>query len=202
MRTTRGDVVSAALQVLDEKGLPGLTMRAVAERLGVQHNTVRWHAASKSRLLELASDELLAHCADEPLPDEWRERLRVLSHRCRSALLSHRDGARMVAGVFTAEPHTMRYTDTVLATLLRAGFSKRTAARAHWTVFYLTLGLAQEQQAIQDDPRALDPGEISATDYPAVTAVLPYIGSDDFDERFDFALDLLLEALGNRRTAP
>ncbi|WP_330259871.1 TetR/AcrR family transcriptional regulator C-terminal domain-containing protein [Streptomyces murinus] len=195
MGTTRSEIVDATLAVLDEHGLDGVTMRAVAARLGVQHNTVRWHASSKGRLLELASDELLAHCLDEPLPEAFPDRLRELSCRCRTALLSHRDAARMVAGVFAAEPHTLRYADTVIATLLAAGHSPRTAAWTHWSIFYLTLGLTQEQQAAQETAPALHPDQAPAADYPALAEVLPYVGPDSFDQRFEFALGLIIAGL-------
>ncbi|ANZ13749.1 Tetracyclin repressor, C-terminal all-alpha domain [Streptomyces noursei ATCC 11455] len=67
----------------------------------------------------------------EPLPEAFPDRLKELSRRSRAALLSHRDAARMVAGVCVAEPHTLRYADTVIATLLAAGHSHRTAAWTH-----------------------------------------------------------------------
>ncbi|WP_253208835.1 TetR/AcrR family transcriptional regulator C-terminal domain-containing protein [Streptomyces niphimycinicus] len=195
MGTTRDEIVAATLAVLDEHGLGGVTMRTVAARLGVQHNTVRWHASSKGRLLELAADELLAHCLDEPLPEAFPDRLKELSRRCRAALLSHRDAARMVAGVFAAEPHTLRYADTVIATLLAAGHPPCTAAWTHWSIFYLTLGLTQEQQAAQETAPALPPDQVPAGTYPALTAALPYVGPDNFDQRFEFALDLIITGL-------
>ncbi|GAA2663561.1 TetR/AcrR family transcriptional regulator C-terminal domain-containing protein [Streptomyces lunalinharesii] len=195
MGTTQGEIVAATLAVLDEHGLDGVTMRAVATRLGVQHNTVRWHASSKNRLLELASDELLAHCLDEPLPEAFPDRFKELSRRCRAALLSHRDAARMVAGVYAAEPCTLRYADTVIATLLAADHSPRTAAWTHWSVFYLTLGLTQEQQAAQESAPTLPPEQVPADTYPALAAVLPHVSPDNFDQRFEFALELIIAGL-------
>ena len=168
-------------------------MRAVADRLGVRHNTVRWHADSKARLLELVSDELLADCAREPLPDDSRERVRTLARRCRTAMLSHRDGARLIAGVVTAERHTLRYADTVIAALMAAGYSAHSAAWTHWTIFYLTLGIAQEQQATEDQRSQLTPEKVPADKYPALAVALPYLDSDSFDERFEYALDLIVD---------
>ncbi|MFK3980843.1 TetR/AcrR family transcriptional regulator C-terminal domain-containing protein [Micromonospora sp. NPDC050397] len=202
MGTTRGEVVSAALQILDERGLDGLTMRAVAERLGVQHNTVRWHAASKGRLLELASDELLAHCADEPLPRPWDERIWELSQRLRAALLSRRDGARMITVACGPDPHSLRYAEAVVSTLIGAGFDGRTASWAHWTIFYLTLGIAQEQQVSRDSTGAvITADQVPAERYPTLAATLAHIGPGDFDQRFDFGLGLILDSLRARLAA-
>lgn len=202
MGTTRGEVVSAALQILDERGLDGLTMRAVAERLGVQHNTVRWHAASKGRLLELASDELLAHCTDGPLPEAWDERIWTLSHRLRAALLSRRDGARMITVACGPDPHSLRYAEAVVSTLLEAGFDGRTASWAHWAIFYLTLGIAQEEQVAKDSATVIAAEQVPAGMYPALAATLSHIGPGDFDERFDFALRLIVDSLRARLRGP
>ncbi|GAA5181183.1 TetR/AcrR family transcriptional regulator C-terminal domain-containing protein [Rugosimonospora acidiphila] len=201
MGTTRADVVSAALRILDERGLDGLTMRAVADRLGVRHNTVRWHAASKGRLLELASDELLAHCADEPLPEAWDERIRTLSHRLRDALLSRRDGARMITIACGPDPHSLRYAEAVVSTLVEAGFGGRTASWAHWTIFYLTLGITQEQQVARDSPAIITAAQVPADRYPALGATLAHVGPADFDQRFEFGLDLILDSLRARLSA-
>ncbi len=53
---TGADVVRAALVVLNDVGLDGLTMRLVAKQLGVQLNTVYWHAKNKPELLEMIAD--------------------------------------------------------------------------------------------------------------------------------------------------
>ena len=72
MGLNREHVVRAGLEVLDEIGLDALTMRKVANHLGVQLNTVYWHAASKPALLAAMADLMLDGCADEPLPRHWQ----------------------------------------------------------------------------------------------------------------------------------
>ena len=89
---TPGAVARAALDVLADKGADGLSVRATAERLGVRMNTVLWHAKTKTRLLELMADAIVAEISLDGLPDEWRARARELMRRYRSALLAHRDG--------------------------------------------------------------------------------------------------------------
>src|SRR4051794_24326533 len=70
---TRDDVVRAAVEVLDDEGLPGLTLRAVATRLGVSAPTLYWHVKDKRHLLDLVAEQVLADLPEAsrpPRPDE------------------------------------------------------------------------------------------------------------------------------------
>jgi len=194
MGISRAAVVDAALDVLDERGLDKVTMRAVADKLGVQHNTVRWHADNKQRLLVLMSDAILAGLDVTALPPQWEDRVRTLARWTRKALLAHRDGARLLSGLATTETNTYRLGDTMIQALLDAGFPPRTAAWANWTVFYLILGITQEQQAQSAD--AADPVLAFDDDaFPALRKAAAYVTAGTFDERFEFALDMQMTAL-------
>ena len=50
-RLDRERVVRAALALLDEVGLDGLTLRRLAQDLGVKAPALYWHVASKADLL-------------------------------------------------------------------------------------------------------------------------------------------------------
>jgi TetR/AcrR family tetracycline transcriptional repressor len=193
MAIDRAAVVETALDVLDEHGLDKLSMRAVADKLGVQHNTVRWHVQNKPRLLVLMSDAIFAGLDTNTLPTAWEDRIRALAHWCRQAVLAHRDAARLIAGLSTTETNTYRFADVMIQTLLDAGFPPRTAAWANWTVFYLILGITQEQQA----GTAGTPDGVTFDDaeFPALKAASAYITAGTFDERFDFALEMQVTAV-------
>ncbi|MGW3287084.1 TetR/AcrR family transcriptional regulator C-terminal domain-containing protein [Streptomyces sp. NPDC001002] len=196
MGISRAAVVDAALDVLDEQGLDKVTMRAVADKLGVQHNTVRWHADNKQRLLVLMSDAVLGGLDVAALPTQWEDRFRALARWYRRALLAHRDGARLVSGLATTETNTYRLADTVIQTLLDAGFPPRTASWATWTVSYLILGITQEQQAQSADATTADPVlDFDAEAFPALRKASGHVTSGTFDERFEFALDMQVTAL-------
>ncbi|MFE4454840.1 TetR/AcrR family transcriptional regulator C-terminal domain-containing protein [Streptomyces sp. NPDC056796] len=196
-RLTRATVIGAALQVLEERGLDGLSTRAVADRLGVRMNTVLWHVKTKARMLELMADAVLGTISYGDLPANARPRVRELVGRYRRALLAHRDGASLVAGTYAAEPHTLRFADHLVEALLAAGADERRAAWTAWTVTYFTLGLTQEEQAAPDrhDDRlhlAVAPGE-----HPALHRVLDHLGPDSFEDRFTFGLDATLSRLSS-----
>ncbi|MER6677539.1 TetR/AcrR family transcriptional regulator C-terminal domain-containing protein [Streptomyces sp. NPDC000983] len=191
---TRTAVIAAALLVLDERGLDGLSTRAVADRLGVRMNTVLWHVKTKARMLELMADAVLAGIHYDDLPDTALDRARELAARYRSTLLAHRDGAALVTGTYPAEPHTLRFADHLIDALLHSGADEQQAAWTAWTITYFTLGLTQEEQAAPQESderlaRAVDPRT-----HPALHRVLPHL-RQNFGERFTFGLDAILSRM-------
>ncbi|WP_435240727.1 TetR/AcrR family transcriptional regulator C-terminal domain-containing protein [Streptomyces cucumeris] len=199
MGLDRTAVVTAALELLDESGLDKLTMRKVAERLGVQLNTVYWHASSKPRLLELMADAMLDGCAAEPLPEPWEERARTLAGRYRSALLAHRDGARVVAGTDVTEDNTLRFADALTGAFLAGEHDPAEAAWRTWALVYFTLGLVQEEQAADGTgggPESLRRA-VTPERYPSLAAAVPHFGG--FEDRFVHGVGLIV---GGRTREP
>jgi len=97
-RRTKVDVVDAALELLDRVGLPDLSMRRLAEELGVQPSALYWHVASKQELLAAVSGRILAPVARRAGdPDDLGGAAVALGHRLHDRLLAHRDGAEVVS---------------------------------------------------------------------------------------------------------
>ncbi|MBO1419031.1 TetR/AcrR family transcriptional regulator C-terminal domain-containing protein [Streptomyces sp. FH025] len=192
-RLDTATVVRAALDLLDDKGAGAVSLRGVAERLGVRMNTVLWHAGSKARLLELMADAIVGGIDLDVAPGPWHERVRELSRRYRRALLAHRDGALIVAGTYAAEPATLGFADAVVGALLEGGADERGAAWAFWNIQYLALGLTQEEQALaaQDGPHTLAQA-LAGGAFPALGRVARHLEDGDFDERFEFGLARIL----------
>jgi len=98
MRLRREHVVDEAIALLDADGLDALTMRKLATRLGVQAGALYWHFASKQALLDAMADRFLEGFGADLPAGSWDERLSAAGWRLREVLLSHRDGARVMAG--------------------------------------------------------------------------------------------------------
>ncbi|MCU1686989.1 MAG: Tetracyclin repressor protein [Amycolatopsis sp.] len=193
-----GEIVRAALKLLDESGLDAVTLRAVAGRLGVRLNTVSWHVKSKARLRDLMADAVLADIDLDDLPEDWRERTAVLVRRYRQALLAHRDGARVVTGTFAAEPATLAAADAVVTALLDGGLADHAAGWTCWTLIYFTLGLTQEEQSRPEDTAETLRSALGAGGYRSLLQVLPHLADGDFDSRFEFGVDLILKSAATR----
>lgn len=185
---SQADVVRTALELLDEQGAAAVSLRAIAKRLGVRMNTVVWHAKSKTRLQELMADAIVGGATLDGLPDPWRERATEIIRRYRAALLTHRDGAAVVAGTFVAEPGTLDLAEALIEALLLSGRPAREAAWTCWSLVYFVLGLAQEQQAM---PGRFAP-ELDVGDRPALRRALPALTDESFEERFEYGVARLL----------
>jgi AcrR family transcriptional regulator len=183
-------LVRAAMDLLDESGLDAVTLRSVAARVGVRNNTVCWHVKTKARLRDLMADAVLAEVDTASLPEQWRDRVLTLAARYRQALLKHRDGGRLVTATPTPEPAALKVTETLVTALLDGGLPEPAAAWTCWTILHFTLGLVQEEQGT---PAAIEPA-VSAGHYPALTKVLPFITGTEFESRFRYGLELLLDS--------
>ncbi|MFI9047218.1 TetR/AcrR family transcriptional regulator C-terminal domain-containing protein [Streptomyces sp. NPDC053427] len=128
------------------------------------------------------------------LPRRWEDRVRALARWGRGAIRARRDAARLLAGLSTAEAHTYRFADTMIQTLPDAGFSPRTAAWANWTIFYVVLGITQEQQAHAAEPPERVT-EFDDPDYPALREAAAHVVAGTYEERFEFALNMQVVAL-------
>ncbi|HEX3779591.1 MAG TPA: TetR/AcrR family transcriptional regulator C-terminal domain-containing protein [Pseudonocardiaceae bacterium] len=193
MRWTQDDVIAAAFTTLEREGLERLSLRGVARVLGAHLNSVSWYVKTKHSLIEMMADTIIGTVAIDELPAEPIERARTVVGRYRAAMLSHRDGGRLVAGTFTGTGNTLRVAEVIVGALLDAGYPEPDAARLCWALVYFTLGLTQEQQTSPPDSE-IDARNITADGtYPALTKVGPWLlFHDSFDARFDYGLTRLL----------
>jgi TetR/AcrR family tetracycline transcriptional repressor len=102
MAVTRDDVIHTAIQLLQEVGLDGLTLRRLATELGISAPTLYWHVKDKRELLDLMAEEMARESRETmpPFPDglEWWEQIAESMRRRYLGILVYRDGARVVAG--------------------------------------------------------------------------------------------------------
>jgi AcrR family transcriptional regulator len=88
--TSRQEIVEAAVSLADQEGIEAVSMRRLAERLGVGTMTPYTYVESKDELLELMRDEVArAMLVPEPLSADWREALREIALRTRDAMQAH-----------------------------------------------------------------------------------------------------------------
>jgi TetR/AcrR family transcriptional regulator, tetracycline repressor protein len=147
MRLRRERVVDEAIALLDADGLDALTMRKLATRLGVQPGALYWHFAGKQALLDAMADRFLEGFTDALPGGSWDEQFAAAGWRLRQVLLSHRDGARVMAGTYVAEPNTILLGNLVIEILQAAGLPADRAGWATFAAFHYVLGHTIEEQA-------------------------------------------------------
>jgi TetR/AcrR family tetracycline transcriptional repressor len=212
----QSQVLRAALALLDEVGLDQMTMRRLAERLGVKAASLYRHVRNKNELLVLLGDEI---SGDIPLVSSsgtWRDQLTEMAWNVRRGLLAHRDAARLLAVTPPMGPRRLRHIESLLRILRSAGLGRRDAARAayhcnnfvtefvadeaRFAAFAAALGsnrrkvFAQARGHFKSLPR---------DEYPTVVELADHLTEDDADGLFQFGLDLWfrgLEGLSHRGT--
>lgn len=202
--------VETALGLLDEAGLDALTMRRLAEAMGVQAGALYRYFATKQDLLTAMAEHMLAGCAEVAGDGAaWDEQVAGLARRMRAALLAHRDGARVYAGTHSTGTNTLGFADALIGLLRKAGFGAEDAPRAAFTLVNFTTGHTLEEQAALEGPGNAATGPdadrlreaVAATPgrFPHVEAALPTLTSSDVAAQFEFGLRLLLQGMSALR---
>ncbi|MCR5858948.1 TetR/AcrR family transcriptional regulator C-terminal domain-containing protein [Mesorhizobium sp. J428] len=206
MALTRSGIVAHALDLLDEVGVEGLSMRRLADALQVQAPALYWHFSGKPALLDEMAEALVAGVADRiPVGGDYGEVLRSGAQEMRRALLSRRDGARVFAGTFVARANVLGLGEILVGSLRRAGFDDSVAPRAVFSLMYYVMGFVIEEQALAEKSRhcagahplagPLEAFFASSEGYPNIRASLPELLETHQDTRFDFGVDLVVNGL-------
>jgi AcrR family transcriptional regulator len=201
-------IVAAAIEVLDEEGVAGFSMRRVAERLGTGPASLYAHVAGRDELLELVFDELVGQV---PLPEldpaRWREQLREMLRGLRDILASHRDAALAGIGHVPTSPQTLRGAEALVAVMRAGGLSDRVAALgfdqlilyvcacAFESGLYDHSGMSGEEisryfEEVHAFYNALPPQR-----FPVLASLAPELSGPGREERFDFGIDVMIAGL-------
>jgi AcrR family transcriptional regulator len=207
-RLSRERVLEAALSVADRGGLPGLTIRSLAEELGAKPMSVYHYVASKEELLDGLVDLVFEEIE---LPDpqgDWRDEMRRRAASARARLKQHRWAIGLLESRTSPGPATLRHHDTVLALLRHAGFSLELTAHAYALIDSYVYGFALQEASLPFEGReavhevaepimALMAGGAYPTMVEMATTYYLQPGYDFADE-FEFGLELILEGLERR----
>ncbi|WP_408899896.1 TetR/AcrR family transcriptional regulator C-terminal domain-containing protein (plasmid) [Nocardioides sp. R1-1] len=147
---SRLQVVTAALAIIDAEGVEALTMRRLADFLGVYPTTIYWHAGNRSQLLAHVSHEVLSSI-DVPHPGsvQWDEWVLKLAHAARSKFRQHPNLAADFASRIHLTSTGMTMADKVLTVLEDAGFRDERLVFAYNTVLGGIFGWIAAEFAIE-----------------------------------------------------
>ena len=202
---TREAVVAAAIALADEEGLPGLSMRAVAARLGVEAMSLYHHVPNKDALLDAMVDLVFGEFHAPQGAGPWREELRRRSVTARRTLLRHRWAVGLMDSRRRPGPETLRHHDAVLACLRGAGFSLAATGHAVALLDAQLYGFMLQELALPFTGEA-ELAEMSAEVLDdETTAAFPHFAEFardhalrpgwSFGAEFDVTLDLALDAV-------
>ena len=194
MTLQRSQIIATALQLLNQDGLDGVTVRKVATQLNVHVGGLYWHVKNKQDLLDEMANTILSEEFAAVQPPEsgqvWSDWLVKIAQRLRKALLAYREGGRVVAGAHLHRAVTLALLFVCIVDALRAeGFQ---ADEARWlcrTVVSYTFGFVIEEQA-GPTPDTVAQLQATGSHHPLLTAVLEDGSASNRDTQTDFRMGL------------
>ncbi|WP_270484758.1 TetR/AcrR family transcriptional regulator C-terminal domain-containing protein [Gordonia sp. w5E2] len=202
----RADIVQAALDLLDEKGIDAVTVRAVATRLGVKAPALYWHVENKQALLDEMGTEIqrrvIAELRAQPM-GVWPESVATYARVLRREYLAHRDGARTFSGTRLTDPEVLRAQEPWLEQLVASGVDLERAVSAveFVTAFVVGFVIEEQERAQSGEPRysLSDRTEMLGDDVPLVVEAGRVLFGDR-EQRFERNLDAIVDALRRATT--
>jgi TetR/AcrR family transcriptional regulator, tetracycline repressor protein len=203
---SREKVVAAALELLNEKGMEGVTVRALAARLDVRAPALYWHVRDKQELRDEMSTTVLRRIMDAlPAPSsDWRDDLAAYARVFRAEYLRHRDGARIFSGARVTDPEVVvRIKEPLYRCWGEAGLTLAEADDALDLVVAFVVGFVIEEQE-RLHSADVDPARYSLVERDAgLGEHAPLVKAaghlrDDGDQRFERHLAIVLDGLAAR----
>ena len=201
---TRERVVAAGIELADRDGIESISMRRLAQELGVEAMSLYTHVRNKDDLLDGMVDAVIGEIPTNTDGADWKTSLRRMVFAARGVVLIHRWAPPVIVSRTGAGPAMLRYVNTVIGILREGGF---TIAQAHHALHLLgsrALGFTQD---LFDESGDVDP-EAVATLLRELGGALPYVaemalavshdgalGPCDDQAEFEFALDFILDGL-------
>jgi len=202
---TKEQVLQAALRLADEEGITSLSMRKLAERLGVKAMSLYHHVANKDEVLDGIVDAVFSEIALPTYKDDWRTAMRQRAISAREALLRHRWAVGLLDSRLNPGPATLRHHDAVIGRLREAGFSVAAAAHAFSVMdsyiygfvlqeLNLPFGTSEELEEVAETILEQMPADA----YPHLTELMVEHALKPgyaYASEFEFGLDLILGGL-------
>ncbi|HET8936789.1 MAG TPA: TetR/AcrR family transcriptional regulator [Polyangiales bacterium] len=207
MPLSRERILQTALQLADRGGLDSISMRKLAQALGVEAMSLYNHVSSKDDVLDGIADLVVSEIEVPEIGGDWRLALRKRAISAHTVLRSHPWSPLLIASRVNVGPAMLRYINATLGCLREAGFSYELADRAWNALDSHIYGFTLLELNFP-----LDPSEYVS----AATQFIPLLPQERFPymreltqrvidgkhhglQQFEFGLDLLLAGLETLR---
>lgn len=209
-------VLEAAVELADRDGFDALTMRKLADELGVGAMSLYYYVPNKDELLDGMIEMVFAEIESPPADTDWQSALRLRANSGRGALARHRWANGLMESRVRPGPESLRLHNDVLGCMRAAGFSIELAIHANSVLDAYIYGFALQEKTVPFD----SPDELSevieeqvrhveqdqdmaafAEQYPHLAeVVVGHIAHSGFDfgAEFEYGLGLILDGLAAR----
>ncbi|MEU3572574.1 TetR/AcrR family transcriptional regulator [Kitasatospora sp. NPDC036755] len=202
---SRERVIRAAVELADEKGSAALTMRAIAQPLGVEAMSLYHHVAGREDILDGMVDAVFGEIELPPLGTDWKSSMHRRAVSARAALLRHPWAIGLMDSRVRPGPATLRHHDAVLGALRTGGFSVPMTAHAVSLIDSYLYGFVLQEVALPFKGGA-ESAEVAGAILDGMPAdAYPHLAElatehvlkpgYDYADEFAFGLALVLDAL-------
>ncbi|WP_432025771.1 TetR/AcrR family transcriptional regulator [Streptomyces sp. 1222.5] len=195
---TPDQLASAALAVIDRDGLAALSMRAVAQELGMSTMGLYRYVEDRGELERLVVERVL-HDVDSGTPDpaaSWREQVSVMARRLRDTVGAHPEVVPLTVAHRHHSLGVLRWSETVLAVLTAAGLEgERRVVALRGLLSYVIGAIQLEHLGPLSGPGTTAIARLSPTDFPLMTRTARDARDVGADQEFLGGLTMLLDGL-------
>jgi AcrR family transcriptional regulator len=202
---SRQRALTTAVALADAEGIGSLTMRRLAQELGIEAMSLYHHVANKDDILDGMVDMVFAEIELPPDGTEWKTAMRQRARSARAAMTRHPWAIGIMESRSSPGPATLRHHDAVLGSCRGAGFSVEMAAHAFSLLDSYIYGFVlQEVNLPFDDTDNLEEVvesmmmPFSADDYPhLVELTTQHILQPGYSygNEFEYGLRVILDGL-------
>ncbi len=209
---SRDRVLRAAVTVADAGGIAGLTIRSLAQELGVKPMSVYHYVANKDEIIDAAVDLVFEEIELPVIGGEWRAEMRRRADSAREVLRRHPWATALLQSRLNPGPATLRHHNAFIGTLRAAGFSVRLTAHAFALIDSYVYGFALSERAlpingpesVPDLASSMMERYFDADAYPHLldfTTQHIMVPGYDFGLEFGYGLTVILDGLARAAAA-
>jgi TetR/AcrR family tetracycline transcriptional repressor len=201
--------VAAALKVVETDGGDALTMRRVADQIGVSASALYGYVANKEELVQLVLEQIITEIPVPQAGGSWQDAMRSFSREMLGVFRRHPGVAGLTLGRVPFGPSLLAGAEFMVGTLRSAGLPDQVAAYAGDLGALYVGAFAYELEvapaAGQADLAAQAAGwlaSLPAGQFPNLVAVAALMVAGSGDDRFEWGLDVIVRGLGTYLTSP
>jgi len=192
-------IAEAALALVDAEGVDGLSMRKLAQRVGVAPMSLYTYFPDREAVLEAAAQLLLGEI-EVPDPElDWRETVRRIMRSVRAVGLRHPRAAPLMNRFPPRTPDALAFVEAAFRSFRRAGIDDESTARCYRALAVYSMGTLDVElggyfgvhPAARTAEGSLDVPTLDRH-LPNVAAIGPALADQDDAAEFEYGLELLL----------
>jgi len=205
---SRESTLRAALEIIDENGVEGLSMRRLGRALGRDPMSLYRHATTKAVLLDSVAETVLAELSVDVADSDWEAQLRTVARQFRGLALAHPNVIPLLVTRPLGTPiamrplGTLRPLEAILELLIRAGFSEVNALHVYRSFFGFIQGhvLNELQELVEnheetDDLLRLGLHRLPLREFPRLRSLASALAAYDGAAELERGMDTLLTGL-------